>query len=582
MNQKQNKRLAELAHRSVHGLLTDQEHAELEAMLLESESLRDQYLCLLDLEYGLAKLAAEETGRQTLSMPEAIVPSSTVERRQSSSQRPQSYRWLALALSLIGLIAIPWAIWNRAAPSVADNDPPTEDHSATDAPQVAQVDLLTPEMQITQLARSRFFGEPKALAPGDILQLNHDYALVEGSVQMRSRSGAEMIVQAPAVFSIQSAEQVMLKVGECSVYAPDGAEGFRVLTPQAQVIDKGTRFSISVNESGEADVEVIEGAAEVFTAEEAIDPQHAGLLLEAGEGRVINSLGEIAAGDASQFGRVYKSKLPDRVVSFNATPSGSPNPDKLVDITVQRDGKPVTYDVEELIGFDLIHFKVNQNINNLTTPLISLDPKQGDDSRRRMDYLDRDHCLCTGILNPGGNSVPLTSDPDITNSDLSQRTPGFAVRFHQPVINGPGPDVVLFDLHVVVHPADGDPFHVSPLKFEPGLQSHTVRQFDISLADHGSHRLSSFRLYGFDRRIRSVEELCQSNHNGGVPHAVPANVIATGIDLSDLGYPEGAEVHELFFQDAMDDDNYVDPVFIGGFPSLLNPASPEEPISTEE
>ncbi|WDI43899.1 FecR domain-containing protein [Bremerella sp. P1] len=576
MTNELNKRLADLVHRSVHESLTAEEHAELEEMLLASPELRDEYFLLLDLEYGLAKLAVEETGRQTLSLPEAVVRPAHMQRTEPTPASQSAGYWPLLALALFGLLVAPVVYWAANQQPVAHTDPQTGGN-----PDGGQSGPAIADMQIMQLARSRFFGEPRAFAPGDTLALNHDYALVEGSVQLRSRTGAEMIVQAPAVFAIQSAERVLLKVGECSVYAPDGAEGFRVLTPQAEVVDKGTRFSISVNESGEADVEVIEGAAEVFTAQEATTPVHAGLLLEAGEGRVINSMGEVAAGDGSQFGRTYKSILPDRIISFDVSPDGEPEPDKLLGVTAQRGGKTFSYDVDQLIGFDLIHFKVNQNINNLTTPLLSVDPKSGDDTRRRAEYLDRDHCLCTGILNPGGSEIPLDSDPDITNEDLGQRTPGLAVRFHEPIVNGPGPDIVLFDLHVVVHPEDGDPFHVSPTHFEPGLKSHTIRQYDISLVDHGSHQLSSFRLYGFDRRIRSVDELCQSNHNGGVPHAVPAKVIAAGIDLSDLGYPEGAEVRELFIQDAMDDDNYIDPVFIGGFPPVST-TSPEEPNSTEE
>ncbi|QDU73615.1 FecR protein [Bremerella volcania] len=571
-----NKRLAELAHRSVHESLTAEEHAELEAMLLASPEAREEYFLFLDLEYGLAKLAAEETGRQTLSLPQAVVRPAKQLNQPTRTPSLIGY-WPLLALTLLGMITLPMVYWIANQNPVAQSDPPVEVKPEDDQPGPE----ANPEMQIMQLARSRFFGEPEAFAPGDTLALDHDYALVEGSVQLRSRTGAEMIVQAPAVFAVQSAERVLLKVGQCSVYAPDGAEGFRVLTPQAEVVDKGTRFSISVNESGEADVEVIEGAAEVFTAEQASKPIHGGLLLEAGEGRVINSMGEVAAGDASQFGRTYKSILPDRIISFDVSPQGDPEPDKLLAVTAQRGGKTVTYDVDQLIGFDLIHFKVNKNINNLTTPLLSIDPKSGDDTRRRAEYLDRDHCLCTGILNPGGSEIPLTSDPDISNEDLGKRTPGLAVRFHEPIVNAPGPDIIFFDLHVVVHPEDGDPFHVSPTHFEPGLKSHTIREYDISLVDHGSHQLSNFRLYGFDRRIRSVDELCQSNHNGGVPHAVPAKVIAAGIDLSDLGYPEGAEVHELFIQDAMDDENLIDPVFIGGFPPVFS-ASPEEPTSTEE
>ncbi|MBA2112969.1 FecR domain-containing protein [Bremerella alba] len=575
-----NKRLAELSHRSVHNSLTAEEHAELEELLLTSPETRDEYFLLLDLEYGLAKLAVEETGRQSLSLPEAVVRPANQKREQPVVTPLRVGYWPLLALTLVGLLVAPVVYWTASQTSVAQGDHQVEGKSkeARSGPEIAPA---VAAMQIVQLARSRFFGEPRAFAPGDTLALNHDYALVEGSVQLRSRTGAEMIVQAPAVFTVHSAERVLLKVGECSVYAPKGAEGFRVLTPQAEVVDKGTRFSISVNESGEADVEVIEGAAEVFTTQETSEPIHTGLLLEAGEGRVINSMGEVVAGDGSQFGRTYKSILPDRIISFDVTPKEDPEPDKLLMVTAQRGGKTVSYDVNQLIGFDLIHFKVNQNINNLTTPLLSVDPKHGDDTRRRAEYLDRDHCLCTGILNPGGSATPLTSDPDINNEDLNKRTPGLAVRFHEPIVNGPGADIVFFDLHVVVHPEDGDPFHVSPTHFEPGLKSHTIGEYDISLVDHGSHQLSSFRLYGFDRRIRSLDELCQSNHNGGVPHAVPAKVIATGIDLSDLGYPKGAEVRELFIQDAMDDENYIDPVFIGGFPPVSS-TSPAEPTSTEE
>ncbi|MEW4564907.1 FecR domain-containing protein [Bremerella sp. JC770] len=580
MTNEPNKRLAELVHRSVHESLTAHEHAELEDMLLARPEAREEYFLLLDLEYGLAKLASEETGRQALSLPDAVMRPANRHRKQMATATSLAGYWPVLALTLVGLIATPVLFWTASQKPIAQGDPPVEVKPPENPPLPEAVPAAA-EMQFMQLAKSRFFGEPRPFAPGDAVALNHDYALVEGSIQLRSRTGAEMIVQAPAVFSVQSAEHVLLKVGECSVYAPEGAQGFRVLTPQAEVVDLGTRFSISVNESGEADVEVIEGAAEVFATQEANKPAHPGLLLEAGEGRVINSLGEVTAGDASRFGRTYKSLLPDRIISFDVSPEGSSKPDQLLAVTAQRGGQAVTYDVDQLIGFDLIHFKVNQNINNMATPLQEIDLRSGDESRRRAAFLDRDRCLCTGIMNPGGSKQLLTSDPDITHADPSRRTPGLAIRFHEPIVNGPGPDVVFFDLHVVVHPEDGDPFHVSPMHFEPGLKSHTIREYDISLVDHGSHQLSSFRLYGFERRIRSVEELGRANHNGGVPHAVPAKVIATGIDLSDLGYPQGAQVRELFIQDAMDDDNIIDPVFIGGFPSVPT-ASPEEPNSTEE
>ncbi|PQO28801.1 FecR domain-containing protein [Blastopirellula marina] len=571
MTREFNKRLGELAHRSVHDSLTADEHAELEQMLLASSDAREAYLLLLDLEYGLAKLAAEETGRQTLTLPEAVLPSRVTRGERTVSQPSRSNYLPLIALTLLGFLAIAWFVWHGSSSQIAQ-----EATSPTATPNEASPNANLPEepeMRIVQLARSRFFGEPQAFVPGNILDLHHDYALVEGCVQLRSRTGAEMIVQAPAVFNVQSAEQVLLKMGTCSVYAPDGAEGFQVSTPKAVVVDKGTRFSIRVNETGEADVEVIEGAAELFAVDEMAQPKADSLMLAAGEGRVVNSLGEITTGNANQFGNTYRAALPDRIIDFDATGPSDPEPDQLLGVTVQRGGKTYQYDVDQLIGFDLIHFKAGRNSQNLTTPIKQTDPMEGDGSRTRAHLLDQDHSLATGLLNPGGSSKPLVSDPDMTNADLDQRTPGIGIRFHQPVVNNPGPDILFFDLQVVVHPEAGDPFFVSPTHFQPGLHSHAVLRYDISLADRQAHLLSGFRLYGFRQPIRSVEELLTAKHNGGVAHAAPAKIIAVGIDLSDLGYPLGAEVDELFFQDMLDDENLIDPVFLGGLPPTSTTSS---------
>ncbi|PQO45381.1 FecR domain-containing protein [Blastopirellula marina] len=543
-------RLAELAHRLVQSSLTSEEHAELEKLLEASPAARNEYFLLLDLEYGLAQLAEEEHDRRDASLPEPVFSGAAGADLSTRSYFGQYGALLALGLSL--LLAVTLFFWQPASEL---------EHGQT------AVGDDNVEMQLAQSARSRFFGEGQSPAIGDALVLDHDYALVEGSVQLRSRTGAEMIVQAPAVFSIQSAERVTLKVGSCSVYAPDGAEGFRVLTPQAEVVDKGTRFSVHVAETGEADIEVIEGAAELLTPAKKV----AGLTLSAGEGRVVNSLGEISGAKADQFGKTYQATLPDRLVRFDVSDT-----DNLESIDVQRGGRLYQYDADQLIGFDLIHFHSARNTHNMTTPIDQIDPREGDRSQARSAYLDRDRSLCTGLLNPGGSVKPLSSDPDMTHDDPDRRTPGLGIRFHHPVVNGPGPDVVFFDLHVVVHPEQGDPFHVSPTRFGPGLHSHTIRQYDISLADRTAHTLRKFRLYDFEKPIRGLEQLETLSHNGGVPHAVPAKVIAVGIDLSDLGYPDGAEVDELFFQDILDDDNYIDPVFLGGLPPLPRPSSLEK------
>ena len=72
----------------------------------------------------------------------------------------------------------------------------------------------------------------------------------------------------------------------------------------------------------------------------------------------------------------------------------------------------------------------------------------------------------------------------------------------------------------------------------------------------------------YNEEVNSLEQLGEFSHNGGVDYALSARVFVFGIDLSDLGYAQGARVEGLFFQDMMDDDTYVDPVFIAGLRAI--------------
>ena len=126
---------------------------------------------------------------------------------------------------------------------------------------------------------------------------------------------------------------------------------------------------------------------------------------------------------------------------------------------------------------------------------------------------------------------------------------------------------MLFELQTIVNSERGDAFHVSPLHFDNGLHSHTIRRYDISLTSTQSKYLAPYRLYRVSEIPRSLKEVLENPHFGGPIHAIPAKVLAVGIDLSDLGYPIGARVEGLFLQDAADDSYFFDPVFIAGLPT---------------
>lgn len=245
----------------------------------------------------------------------------------------------------------------------------------------------------------------------------------------------------------------------------------------------------------------------------------------------------------------------DGLTSFTHTSNGEGDAIELTGVSLNRGGLPVDYDVSELIGITLTQFRAGSNANNITTPAGTSAPT----TNQRAALLDSDTDLNTGIINPGGQSSPLTSDPTAT-------TPGMAIQFDTPVVNGPGPDVVFFELQTTINPTTGDPFHVSPLSGigTNGLQSITISNFDIQF-DNGP-ALSGFQLWNCDSAPQNLGDLetVGLSQNGG--DNLDFRVIGTGIDLSDLGYPESAQVDGLFFQ-ANATNGGVDPVFIAGLPT---------------
>jgi len=262
--------------------------------------------------------------------------------------------------------------------------------------------------------------------------------------------------------------------------------------------------------------------------------------------------------------------MPDRVVRYTTTPrAGSKGAELLTGVTVRRGGREITYALPQLIGIRLIHFKGQTRKGNfLATVTDGGDP--GLEGGSRSGLLEDDANINTGVINPGGSPVPLTTDPVMNDPEdpLRPNTPGMAVRFRQPVVNDTGPDIVLFDFQPVIQPEYGDPFHVSPLRFAPGLRSRTVTRFDMGTFSPEAQVLAGFRLNTLEGPVNCLSDLRKVSINKGVNFTVTSKILAVGIDLSDLGYAPGATADGLFIQDVLDNGNHVDPVFIAGLPAL--------------
>lgn len=89
------------------------------------------------------------------------------------------------------------------------------------------------------------------------------YDLKDASiVEIRLHSGVEVVIESPASFQFRDATRLELFRGKLAAQVPKGAEGFTVITPEGEVIDRGTRFGVSVGEE-RVEAHVFEGEVEV-------------------------------------------------------------------------------------------------------------------------------------------------------------------------------------------------------------------------------------------------------------------------------------------------------------------------------
>lgn len=481
---------------------------------------------------------------------------------------------MVLMLAAVGL---PWLM----------NQPLSGPPGAGTGPVVKMPEILS-NVQLVEAVHAQFF-ERATPALGSPLLLQVDYLLQQGIVRLKFPAGATAIIEGPAMFRVENERTLNLGAGACSVHAPPGAEGFCVNTPRGTVIDRGTRFVVTVSDIDETEIHVADGEADLFPTVSREGRQAgdspAGTSVSSSKGvplytrQAARMPSEAGTHEESiQFDpELYKHQLPDRIVRYEATRDSQGFAEELVSVSVQRGGRLQTYQADELIPIEVTWFHGDARTDR------SGHLADGWQRPARPGDGLEDRKLSTGFMNIGGQVLPLTTDPvmkpasESTGEPVETGTPGLGIRFRSPVINHAGPDVVLFELQSFMQPWDGDAFHVSPVHFRPGLKTVTIRQFDLSMHSQESLEIPSFWRHRFLQPVRSLAELASlpSRIDPG-PQQVRFRATAVGIDLSEMGYAEGEQVEELFLQHAIPEDRYViterisklDPVLIAGFPAL--------------
>lgn len=216
---------SELIQQYLLGSLDAEGVAELDRRLKSDAALRREFQLATQVDAALRENSLELSIEQEQSLTPAGADADRAGGRNG-------IRWAALALVAIAasmLIAI--AIWPTRPDIIA---------SIQESEGAAWESVLPTN--------------PGSELPAGMLNLKAGIALI------RFRSGAELVMEAPASIELLTDMRAKLHSGAAVMDVPESAEGFVLETPRGYAVDFGTRFAVQVDASeSECHFELLDG-----------------------------------------------------------------------------------------------------------------------------------------------------------------------------------------------------------------------------------------------------------------------------------------------------------------------------------
>ena len=224
------------------GQLCDQdideaELAELEDMLRDSKQARDLYHLTVALNRDLELCEIVGVGSTE----------STKASHNESTKRPARKRATVTALPLV-LAASILLIVSAVGFYVF--------RSGTNTTQVATIAAVTDLIGVEWAEGQTQIKLGDEISPR---RLN----FVNGTVFLTYKQGVVVAIEGPADLELVAKDHAILHEGQLVAYVPEGAEGFRVSTDAANIVDLGTEFGVTARQDGSSDVIVFDGEVEL-------------------------------------------------------------------------------------------------------------------------------------------------------------------------------------------------------------------------------------------------------------------------------------------------------------------------------
>jgi len=235
------------------GEITPDEAARLEELACTSDEARRFLLDYVQLhgelywQYAAAAREADAADqRPQVARPSRAGRLVRVPRRWFARATAASMALTALGA---GLLVVAVALW--VVPLLRGPGP------APDGPELAAV------ARLARTSGAQWAEGQAALADGDALTAGTALDLRGGLAEIVFNTHARVILQGPARLEVTDRGAARLHLGSLFATVPTQAAGFRIRTPEATIVDRGTEFGVAVDESGASEVHVFVGSVVV-------------------------------------------------------------------------------------------------------------------------------------------------------------------------------------------------------------------------------------------------------------------------------------------------------------------------------
>jgi hypothetical protein len=260
-----------------------EQRARLERLLADNPRAIPLYVRIVDDTLTLLDAAAAMENANDAAVPAfaemAPEESPTTSRHFVSFW---TYRWNSRrswwAVSAICAVLAAYAAFQWQEPAATSNPASLQSLNGASA---RVVDISN----VAWAAGAKQFDEWSLVKPGDILKFD------SGWINLFFDNGAELLIEGPADVQYVSKQEVFARQGKLAARIGPEAVGFRILTPHAKVIDRGTAFGISVDGQSHTSVVVYEGIVDLDVVSDRKLPRRR---LATGEALSVNGQGQLS------------------------------------------------------------------------------------------------------------------------------------------------------------------------------------------------------------------------------------------------------------------------------------------------